>query len=99
MAQTYDCDDKRLELEAEASEAADNRAAEAQARKPYNLVEQTEGPWKGIVHRTEEMTEAEAHERNARMSGVVLLWISKATMDAARALQASGKVTVRRILV
>ena len=51
------------------------------APRAYNLVELTAGPWRGIVHRTEIMTDAEAQRRNATMSGVVMRWETRDTRD------------------
>ena len=49
--------------------------------KKYLLVELTAGPWFGQVHRSEEMTEEEARERNALMSGQVIGWHPAETYD------------------
>lgn len=43
----------------------------------FNLIELTDGPWKGTVRRSEVMTDAEAKRRNSAMSGRVIEWIKQ----------------------
>ena len=47
----------------------------------YNLIELTDGPWKGAVLRSKEMTAEEANAINAKMSGQVILWMPAAQAD------------------
>jgi len=42
----------------------------------FDLIEMTEGPWKGEIHRSEQMTDEECERRNSRME--VIQWRKQA---------------------